>query len=242
MPADYAALQRLGVDVKGKIVIARYGGGWRGLKPKLAHEHGAIGCIIYSDPADDGYATADPYPKGPARPERGIQRGSVMDVQTLESGDPLTPGYGSVAGEGRQAHRPLGRSQDDPQDTGDPDLLGRRCPFPRAHGRSGRAEELARSPADHLPRGRRGGRARGPSGRPVQLEPGHDLRRHRHDAGRASSRRMGGPRQSPRRLGVRRGRSAVGPDRDDAGGQGDRGSGEDRLAPGPDDRLRQLGR
>jgi N-acetylated-alpha-linked acidic dipeptidase len=97
MPDDYEELRRLGVDVKGKIVIARYGGGWRGLKPKLAYEHGAIGCIIYSDPADDGYATADPYPKGPSRPERGIQRGSVMD-STLGSGDPLTPGYGSVAG------------------------------------------------------------------------------------------------------------------------------------------------
>jgi N-acetylated-alpha-linked acidic dipeptidase len=97
MPEDYEELRRLGVDVKGKIVIARYGGGWRGLKPKLAYEHGAIGCIIYSDPADDGYATADPYPKGPSRPERGIQRGSVMD-STLGSGDPLTPGYGSVAG------------------------------------------------------------------------------------------------------------------------------------------------
>ena len=97
MPEDYEQLRRMGVDVKGKIVVARYGNGWRGLKPKLAFEHGAVGCIIYSDPADDGYATADPYPKGPSRPERGIQRGSVMD-STLGSGDPLTPGYGSVAG------------------------------------------------------------------------------------------------------------------------------------------------
>jgi N-acetylated-alpha-linked acidic dipeptidase len=97
MPADYEELRRLGVDVKGKIVIARYGQGWRGLKPKLAFEHGAVGCIIYSDPADDGYATADPYPQGPARPERGLQRGSVAD-STEGSGDPLTPGYGAVAG------------------------------------------------------------------------------------------------------------------------------------------------
>lgn len=97
MPADYAALRRLGVSVKGKIVIARYGGGWRGLKPKLADEHGAVGCIIYSDPADDGFATTDPYPKGPARPEHGVQRGSVSDWPT-ETGDPLTPGYGAVAG------------------------------------------------------------------------------------------------------------------------------------------------
>jgi len=97
MPADYEALQRLGISVKGKIVIARYGGGWRGLKPKLAWEHGAVGCIIYSDPADDGYATADPYPKGAARPEAGLQRGSVIDVP-VETGDPLTPGYGAVEG------------------------------------------------------------------------------------------------------------------------------------------------
>jgi N-acetylated-alpha-linked acidic dipeptidase len=97
MPADYEALQRLGVSVKGKIAITRYGGGWRGLKPKLAYEHGAVGCIIYSDPADDGYGTADAYPKGPSRPPWGIQRGSVADIP-IHSGDPLTPGYGSIEG------------------------------------------------------------------------------------------------------------------------------------------------
>ncbi len=97
MPADYEAQQRLGVSVKGKIVITRYGGGWRGLKPKLAYEHGAVGCIIYSDPADDGYATADSYPKGPSRPAEGVQRGSVADLP-IETGDPLTPGYGAVEG------------------------------------------------------------------------------------------------------------------------------------------------
>jgi N-acetylated-alpha-linked acidic dipeptidase len=96
MAEDYKTLRRLGVDVRGKIVIARYGGGWRGLKPKLAHEHGAVGCIIYSDPADDGYGAGDPYPIGAWRPERGIQRGSVMDI-TIASGDPLTPGYGATA-------------------------------------------------------------------------------------------------------------------------------------------------
>jgi N-acetylated-alpha-linked acidic dipeptidase len=95
LPADYDALQRLGVSVKGKIVIARYGGGWRGLKPKLAQEHGAVGCIIYSDPKDDGYATDDVYPEGPARPPQGVQRGSVADMTTFP-GDPTTPGYGST--------------------------------------------------------------------------------------------------------------------------------------------------
>ena len=64
MPDDYKALARRGIGVKGKIVIARYGGGWRGLKPKLAQEHGAVGCLIYSDPADDGYAEGDAYPQG----------------------------------------------------------------------------------------------------------------------------------------------------------------------------------
>ena len=107
MPSDYEALQRLGLDVKGKIVIARYGAGWRGLKPKLAFEHGAVGCIIYSDPADDGYGVADAYPKGPARPEFGVQRGSVQDVP-VETGDPLTPGYGAVDGAPRI---PLGEAK-----------------------------------------------------------------------------------------------------------------------------------
>jgi len=97
MPDDYEALARRGVDVKGKIVIVRYGGGWRGLKPKLAQEHGAVGCIIYSDPANDGYGAADPYPKGDARPSTGVQRGSVEDMTTFP-GDPLTPGVGATAG------------------------------------------------------------------------------------------------------------------------------------------------
>jgi len=96
MPEDYRTLEQLGVDVKGKIVIARYGAGWRGLKPKLAWEHGAVGCIIYSDPADDGYGAGDPYPRGAWRPERGIQRGSVLDMP-VEAGDPLTPGIGATA-------------------------------------------------------------------------------------------------------------------------------------------------
>ncbi len=97
MPADYVRLKELGVDVKGKIVIARYGAGWRGIKPKVAYEHGAIGCLIYSDPRDDGYYAGDVYPEGPYRPEFGAQRGSVMDMP-IRAGDPLTPGYGSEPG------------------------------------------------------------------------------------------------------------------------------------------------
>jgi N-acetylated-alpha-linked acidic dipeptidase len=95
MRDDYLALQRMGIDVRGKIVIARYGKGWRGLKPRLAQDHGAVGCIIYSDPADDGYAVDKTYPDGPMRPPQGIQRGSVADM-TLFPGDPLTPGIGAT--------------------------------------------------------------------------------------------------------------------------------------------------
>jgi N-acetylated-alpha-linked acidic dipeptidase len=95
MQDDYKTLQRLGVDVKGKIVIARYGSGWRGLKPKLAQDHGAVGCIIYSDPAQDGYSVDQTYPDGPMRPPRGVQRGSVLDMG-LYPGDPLTPGIGAT--------------------------------------------------------------------------------------------------------------------------------------------------
>ncbi len=100
MQDDYKTLERMGVSVKGKIVIARYGAGWRGLKPKLAQEHGAVGCIIYSDPRDDGYSIDDAYPKGAARPSNGVQRGSVADM-TLFPGDPLTPGIGATTGAAR---------------------------------------------------------------------------------------------------------------------------------------------
>lgn len=95
LPDDYRRLKEMGIDVKGKIVIARYGASWRGIKPKVAAENGAIGCIIYSDPVDDGYYQGDVYPKGPYRPEQSAQRGSVMDMPVYP-GDPLTPGAGAV--------------------------------------------------------------------------------------------------------------------------------------------------
>jgi len=91
---DYEDLDRLGISVKGAIVIARYGKAWRGIKPKVAGERGAIGCIIYSDPEDDGYYNGDDYPTGGYRPKEGVQRGSVMD--TDHPGDPLTPGIGAT--------------------------------------------------------------------------------------------------------------------------------------------------
>ncbi len=95
IPADYEELERRGIDVKGKIVIARYGGSWRGIKPKVAAEHGAVGCLIYSDPENDGFYQGDVYPKGAWRNENGVQRGSVMDMP-LHPGDPLTKGIGAT--------------------------------------------------------------------------------------------------------------------------------------------------
>ena len=92
---DYRELERHGVTVKGRIIIARYGGGWRGVKVRLAYEHGAVGCILYSDPREEGYFRGDVYPRGGWRPAQGVQRGSVLDV-SLYPGDPLTPGVGST--------------------------------------------------------------------------------------------------------------------------------------------------
>src|SRR5579872_1941324 len=100
VPEDYDYLAKQGIDVKGKIVIARYGKSWRGTKPKVAYERGAIGCLIYSDPRDDGYYQGDPFPKGPMRPADGVQRGSVMDMPTYV-GDPLSPGWASEPGSKR---------------------------------------------------------------------------------------------------------------------------------------------
>jgi len=102
IPADYVELEKRGISVKGKIVIVKYAGSWRGIKPKLAAEKGAIGCIIYSDPKDDGYFQGDVYPVGPYKNEYGVQRGAVMDLP-FAPGDPLTPGYGATEGAKRLA-------------------------------------------------------------------------------------------------------------------------------------------
>ncbi len=100
VPEDYRVLDSLGISVQGKIVIAKYGQSWRGIKPKVAAEHGAVGCLIYSDPRDDGYFVDDVYPKGPMRPWQGVQRGSVMDMPVYP-GDPLSPGWASEPGSRR---------------------------------------------------------------------------------------------------------------------------------------------
>ena len=101
-PEDYDYLAKQNIDVKGKIVIARYGKSWRGVKPKVAAEHGAVACLIYSDPRDDGYYQGDVYPKGALRPPQGAQRGSVMDM-AVGVGDPLSPGWASEKGGRRLA-------------------------------------------------------------------------------------------------------------------------------------------
>jgi N-acetylated-alpha-linked acidic dipeptidase len=96
LPEDYDILDRLGISVKGAIIIARYGHSWRGIKPQVGAEHGAVGCLIYSDPRDDGYAGGNVFPAGAWRPSEGVQRGSVQD-STVYMGDPLTPGVGATA-------------------------------------------------------------------------------------------------------------------------------------------------
>ena len=97
LPEDYEKLDRLGISVEGAIVIAKYLHSWRGVKPKVAAEHGAIGCLIYSEPQDDGYTRDDVFPEGPMRNREGVQRGSVMDFASVSPGDPLTPGVGATA-------------------------------------------------------------------------------------------------------------------------------------------------
>ena len=96
LPEDYEKLDRLGVSVKGAIVIAKYYQSWRGVKPKVAAEHGAVGCLIYSEPKDDGYSVDNVFPEGPMRNPNGVQRGSVMDFASASPGDPLTPGWGAT--------------------------------------------------------------------------------------------------------------------------------------------------
>ncbi|MCX6331295.1 MAG: M28 family peptidase [Bacteroidetes bacterium] len=103
LPEDYETLAKYGIDVKGKIVIAKYGRSWRGIKPKVAQEHGAVGCLIYSDPSDDGYGAGDAYPLGAFKNEHTVQRGSIMDM-VIYPGDPTTPNIGSTANASRVNH------------------------------------------------------------------------------------------------------------------------------------------
>ena len=149
LPKDYEELDRLGVSVKGAIVIAKYGNSWRGIKPKVAAEHGAIGCLIYSDPQDDGYSVDDVFPEGPMRPADGVQRGSVMDFPSNSPGDPLTPGVGATHNAKRLPVK------DNPSLTKIPVLpisYGDAQPFTCGAGRSRVSERLAWQPRHCLSR------------------------------------------------------------------------------------------
>ena len=142
---DYEQLDRLGISVKGAIVIARYGEGWRGIKPKVAGEHGAVGCIIYSDPQGDGYFQGEEYPAGGWRPRDGVQRGSVMD--TDYPGDPLTPGVGATENAKRL---PIKDAKTITKIPGPADFVRRRATAACCSGRSGRAGGMAWSAANYV--------------------------------------------------------------------------------------------
>src|ERR1043165_7492324 len=223
IPADYDQLERRGVDVKGKIVIARYGGSWRGIKPKVAAEHGAIGCIIYSDPRDDGYFQGDVYPKGAYRNDTGAQRGSVMDMP-VHPGDPLTPGVGAT----KNAKR---------LDIKDVDVLtkipvlpisyGDALPLLRALGGPGAPPDWA---------GARAHQAR------LQLEHRARVRRRGAPRRQRARRRVGHARQPLRRVGQRRAGSDQRPRRGARRGARDRRAGEDWMEAEADDHVLRLGR
>ena len=140
LPKDYEQLERLGVSVKGAIVIAKYGNSWRGIKPKVAAEHGAIGCLIYSDPADDGYSVDNVFPQGPMRPSDGVQRGSVLDFPSTSPGDPLTPGVGATPEAKRLANGGSGWQKE----VSDGSFRGWRAIAPRGLAESGEIHRFPR--------------------------------------------------------------------------------------------------
>ena len=144
--ADYEELARHGVSVKGAIVIARYGQSWRGIKPKLAAEHGAIGCIIYSDPADDGYTQQLPFPKGPMRPARRRAARQRVGRSALSR----RPAYSGSSRDQRCQAAQAGGCAIPGQNSRAPHLVRRRAAAARGPRRSRRARELARSSASHL--------------------------------------------------------------------------------------------
>ncbi len=236
VPKDYEELASRGIDVKGKIVLARYGGSWRGIKPKVAAEHGAVGCLIYSDPRDDGYFAGDVYPKGPFRSELGAQRGSVADMPVYP-GDPLTPGVGATAGAKRLDRKDAATLTKIPVL---PISYADAKPFLEALG-GPVAPEAWRGALPltyHIGPGPAKAHLKvafdwrmEPVNDVLALLPGAELpdewvlRGNHHDAWVNGAR---GPDQRPRRGAVR--------------GEGPRGSPEGRLAAEADDRLRRVGR
>ena len=173
LPSDYDELDRRGISVKGAIVIARYGASWRGIKPKVAAERGAIGCLLYSDPRDDGYFVDGVFPDGPMRGKDGVQRGSVMDMPTYP-GDPMTPGRGSTPGATRLDMKEVTTLTRIPVLS---DLLWRRAATACGAERRPSANRVARRVANHVPHRSRS-RARA-SEAGVRLESQARSQRHR---------------------------------------------------------------
>ena len=203
-PDDFQKLEQMKIDVRGKIVLVRYGQNFRGVKAFVAQEHGAAGVLIYSDPADDGWRRGDKYPQGPWRPDTGVQRGSIGYMFQFP-GDPTTPGIASVPDlPGFQTHasRAVGAVAKNSRDA---DFLRRRVADPRTSGRAGLASRLARFVALYLPRwpGADESEDSPQTGLPVP----HHLGRDRPHSRQRAARRMGGRGQSSRCLGVRSGRS-----------------------------------
>ena len=186
LPEDYERLERLGISVKGAIVIARYGNSWRGIKPKVAAEHGAVGCIIYSDPRDDGYFVDDVFPKGPMRPATGVQRGSVLDLPRRGRAIRSRPASGP------RPTRSVSIGKDAKSLTKIPVLpisYGGRAAAADGARRTDGAGRVARRAADYLSRRPRPGE--GPSQARVQLGPQARQQRRRANRGVRAARSSG---------------------------------------------------
>ncbi len=184
LPEDYEQLDRLGISVKGAIVLARYGRSWRGIKPKVAAEHGAVGCLIYSDPRDDGYFEGRRLPEGPHAPEGRRAAGERDGLPLLEPGRPADTGRGGD--EGGEAAAGERGAEPHPDSRAAHLLRGRAAAPRRARGAAG-ARGLAGRSSDHVPRGP--GSGEGPPEGGVQL--GHQAgprRRGPHPGGRAAGR------------------------------------------------------
>ena len=155
-PEDFKKLEDLKVDVRGKIVIVRYGDNFRGVKSFVAEEHGAAGVIIYSDPIDDGYFKGDVYPKGPWRPESGVQRGSIQYMFKYP-GDPTTPGFASTIDLPEVEARAAGEGSGHAEDSHNAAIVRRRAADPAKSGWAGNAARLARRSAVYVSRWSRAG-------------------------------------------------------------------------------------
>ena len=255
---DFEALEKLGIDIRGKIVLVRYGALFRGLKVRNASKHGAKGILMYSDPAEDGYTQGDVYPNGPFRPGSAIQRGSVHSLAE-RPGDPSTPDGPStrgarrlpidprhgfpLGGDGEAAwEKETGLVRDDyfAEHPVAADRLRRREADPGGARRAERPGGVARRAPPAL--SHRAGAGGGPFLRRDGLQGPPDLERHRHLARQGRARPLGDGRQPPGRLGLRRGRSRQ-RHRLHIGDVPRPGRGRQaRLGAAPDDRLCELGR